>query len=228
MYTSAIIPAAGSGERFGGKKQLKNLAGRPLLYHTLQPFIRSLLVNEIVVVAPIEDVDSLNRELRSTISKKPIKVVAGGESRQSSVFNGLLASKNKSKLICVHDAVRPFITEDIIEKAVKACNEHDGVIVAEPSTDTIKRIQGNQILETIPRECVWRAQTPQIFSKVALEEALKLAKEKDINGTDEASILERIGYQVGFVAGSPLNIKITNKEDWIFAEAIYNHLAEKA
>jgi len=224
MNITAVIPAAGSGERFGGKKQLKNLGGRPLLYHTLQPFVRSGLINEIIVVVSKGDVDQVNRELRSMISTKPVKVVVGGNSRQVSVHNGLAATDESSELICVHDAVRPFVSEDLIEKAANACSEHDGVIVAQSSTDTIKRIMENQILETIPRKTIWRAQTPQIFLKRALQEALELAEAEGIQGTDEASLLERIGYQVGFVEGSSLNIKITTEEDWVFAEAIYNRI----
>jgi len=224
MNITAVIPAAGSGERFGGKKQLKNLGGRPLLYHTLQPFVRSGLINEIIVVVSKGDVDQVNRELRSMISTKPVKVVVGGNSRQVSVHNGLAATDESSELICVHDAVRPFVSEDLIEKAANACSEHDGVIVAQSSTDTIKRIMENQILETIPRKTIWRAQTPQIFLKRALQEALELAEAEGIQGTDEASLLERIGYQVGFVEGSSLNIKITTEEDWVFAEAIYRQI----
>jgi len=226
MTISAIIPAAGSGERFGGKKQLKNLDGRPLLYHTLQPFIQSTLIDEIVVVVAEGDVDQLDRELKSFISSKPIKMVAGGSSRQISVHNGLAAVEESSEFICVHDAVRPFASKNLIEKAVTACKDHDGVIVALSSTDTIKRVMEDQILETIPREKIWRAQTPQVFSKAALQEALELAKSEDIQGTDEASLLERIGYQVGFVEGSSMNIKITTEEDWVFAEAIYKQLNE--
>ncbi|MBT4270553.1 MAG: 2-C-methyl-D-erythritol 4-phosphate cytidylyltransferase [Candidatus Marinimicrobia bacterium] len=226
MNISAVIPAAGSGERFGGKKQLKTLGNRPLLFHTLRPFIDSELINEIVVVVPKEDVNQLDRELKSTVSAKPVKVVAGGKTRQVSVHNGLAATDESSELICVHDAVRPFVTIELIEKAVKACSDHDGVIVAQPSTDTVKKVVEDQILETLPRETIWRAQTPQVFSKLALREALELAEAEDIQGTDEASLLERIGYQVGFVEGSSLNIKITTEEDWVFAEAIYNKLNE--
>lgn len=226
MTISAIIPAAGSGERFGGKKQLKNLDGRPLLYHTLQPFIQSTLIDEIVVVVAEGDVDQLDRELKSFISSNPIKMVAGGSSRQISVHNGLAAVDESSEFICVHDAVRPFASKNLIEKAVTACKDHDGVIVALSSTDTIKRVMEDQILETIPREKIWRAQTPQVFSKAALQEALELAKSEDIQGTDEAALLERIGYQIGFVEGSPMNIKITTEEDWVFAEAIYKQLNE--
>ena len=96
--------------------------------------------------------------------------------------------------------------------------------MAQPSTDTVKKVIDDQILETLPRELIWRAQTPQVFSKLALREALELAEAENIHGTDEASLLERIGYQVGFIEGSSLNIKITTEEDWIFAEAIFKYL----
>ncbi len=224
MKITVVIPAAGSGKRFGENKQLKILGDRPLVFHTLRPFIDSELINEIVVVAPKNDVQQLSRELKSMISVKSVMVVAGGNTRQKSVFNGLKAASDSSELICVHDAVRPFVTKELIEKAVNACSEHDGVIVAQSSTDTIKKVMDDQIMETLPRETIWRAQTPQVFSKSALQEALKLAEDENIQGTDEASLLERIGYQVGFVEGSSLNIKITTEEDWVFAEAIFNHI----
>ncbi len=224
MKITVVIPAAGSGKRFGENKQLKILGDRPLVFHTLRPFIDSELINEIVVVAPKNDVQQLSRELKSMISVKSVMVVAGGNTRQKSVFNGLKAASDSSELICVHDAVRPFVTKELIEKAVNACSEHDGVIVAQSSTDTIKKVMDDQILETLPRETIWRAQTPQIFSKSALQEGLKMAEDENIQGTDEASLLERIGYQVGFVEGSSLNIKITTEEDWVFAEAIFNHI----
>ena len=224
MKITVVIPAAGSGKRFGENKQLKILGDRPLVFHTLKPFIDSELINEIIVVAPKNDVQQLSRELKSMISVKSVMVVAGGNTRQKSVFNGLKAASDSSELICVHDAVRPFVTKELIEKAVNACSEHDGVIVAQSSTDTIKKVMDDQIMETLPRETIWRAQTPQVFSKSALQEALKMAEDENIQGTDEASLLERIGYQVGFVEGSSLNIKITTEEDWVFAEAIFNHI----
>ena len=224
MKISAIIPAAGSGERFGGKKQLKIMGNRPLMFKTISPFISSDLITEIVLVVPKSDVEKVKQELKSIVSAKPLKVIAGGKTRQQSVHKGLTVTEDSAELICIHDAVRPFITEALIEKVVNKCKEHDGVILAQPSTDTVKKVIDDQILETLPRETIWRAQTPQVFSKSALCEALELAEAENIHGTDEASLLERIGYQVGFVEGSSLNIKITTEEDWIFAEAIFKHL----
>ena len=224
MKITAIIPAAGDGERFGEKKQLKLLNGRPLIFHTIQPFVKSELINEIIVVVPKDNVNQLSRDFKSTITSKKIEVVEGGKTRQQSVYNGLRISDKESKLICVHDGVRPFVTIDLIEKVIKASMQHDGAILAAPSTDTIKKVMEDQILETLPREKIWRAQTPQVFSKPALKEAIQIAVEEKLEGTDEASILEKIGYQIGFVESSSLNIKITTKEDWIFAKAIYNEL----
>ena len=120
--------------------------------------------------------------------------------------------------------MRPFVTSTLIQKVIKASVGHDGAILALPSSDTIKKVMEDQILETLPRETIWRAQTPQVFQKPALEEAIQIAIDENLEGTDEASILEKIGYQIGFIEGSPLNIKITTKEDWIFAKAIYNEL----
>ena len=224
MKITAIIAAAGFGERFGEKKQLKLLNGRPLLFHTIQPFIKSELISEILVVVPKEDVIQVSREFKSTLTSKKIEVITGGKTRQESVNNGLKISDKESELICVHDGVRPFVTLSLIEKVIKASMEHDGAILAAPSSDTIKKIMGDQILETLPRETIWRAQTPQVFSKAALEEAIQIAIDENLEGTDESSILEKIGYQIGFIEGSPLNIKITTKEDWIFAKAIYKEL----
>ena len=224
MKITAIIPAAGAGERFGEKKQLKLLNGRPLIFHTIQPFINSELINEIIVVVPKENVNQVGREFKSTLTSKKIEVISGGKTRQQSVNNGLKMSNKESELICIHDGVRPFLTVTLIKKVIKAAIGHDGAILATPSSDTIKRVLGNQILETLPREEIWRAQTPQVFLKSALEEAIEVAIDENLEGTDEASILEKIGYQIGFIEGSSLNIKITTKEDWIFAKAIYNEL----
>jgi len=195
-----------------------------LLFITLQTFIDSSLIDEIIVVLTEEDSNKLYDKINSLSTTKRIKIVNGGNSRQQSVYNGLVQADQSSDLICIHDAVRPFVNETLIKKSLDIINNHDGVILALPSSDTIKKVFQNQILETLPRELIWRAQTPQIFFKSPLLEALEFAKSKNISGTDEASLLEKIGYQIGFVEGSPLNIKVTTSEDWIFAEAIYNYI----
>jgi len=200
------------------------LFDKPLLFITMQPFIDSSLIDEIIVVLTEQDSDKFHDDIKSLNLSKRVKVVSGGETRQQSVYNGLIQVDESSNLICIHDAVRPFVNEALIKKSLKVINDHDGVILALPSSDTIKKVFKNQIMETLPRETIWRAQTPQIFYKNPLLEALEFAKSKNIIGTDEASLLEKIGYQIGFVEGSPMNIKITTAEDWVFAEAIYNYI----
>ena len=118
MKISAIIPAAGSGERFGGKKQLKIMGNRPLMFKTISPFINSDLITEIVLVVPKNDVEQVEQKLKSIVSAKPLKVIAGGKTRQQSVHKGLTVTEDSAELICIHDAVRPFITEALIEKVV--------------------------------------------------------------------------------------------------------------
>ena len=171
-----------------------------------------------------EDCDIYRSKIESINYSKPIKIVSGGKTRQESVYNGLLSADESSELICIHDAVRPFIDKNLIYKTFKAIDNHDGVITAMPSTDTIKEVIKDQIRATLPREKIWRAQTPQLFYRSPLLEGLELAIKENINGTDEASLLERIGYQIGYVKGSPFNIKITTKEDWTFAKSIFTFL----
>ena len=125
MKVSAIIPAAGSGERFGEAKQFKLLAGRPMLFHTLQPFLRSDAIDEVIVVVPGDDVHSTHRDVLSMSAGKPVKVVAGGSRRQDSVKRGVDASDPDSTLVCIHDAARPFVTEDLIQNSISACENAD-------------------------------------------------------------------------------------------------------
>ena len=191
---------------------------------TIKPFLESELISEIVLVLVDEDCDIYRSKIESINYSKPIKIVSGGKTRQESVYNGLLSADESSELICIHDAVRPFIDKNLIYKTFKAIDNHDGVITALPSTDTIKEVIKDQVRATLPREKIWRAQTPQLFYRNPLLEGLELAIKENINGTDEASLLERIGYQIGYVKGSPFNIKITTKEDWTFAKSIFTFL----
>ncbi|MBC8216669.1 MAG: 2-C-methyl-D-erythritol 4-phosphate cytidylyltransferase [Candidatus Marinimicrobia bacterium] len=218
-----VLPAAGAGIRFGEKKQFRVLGRRPLFYHALQPFLAIDAVREIVVVTPKDVVRQVDRELRSLSATKPIQVIAGGKRRQDSVFAGVQALSDTYDLICIHDAVRPFLSQEEVIKTIRACEENDGAILAIPAKDTIKHIQGQKILKTISRETVWLAQTPQTFWTKPLQKALNSAINDNVTGTDESMLLERLGYQIVTVEGSAMNIKITTPEDWVFAEAIWSH-----
>ena len=140
---------------------------------------------------------------------KNIRVVSGGERRQDSVSNGVKVLSNQCKLVCVHDVVRPFVTKEMINETIKRCGKYDGAIIATQAQDTIKRVQNHRIKETINRSEIWQAQTPQSFQREKLIEALESADRDGVTGSDEAFLLERIGYYVSVVEGNSANIKIT-------------------
>ena len=215
---SAIIPAAGSGTRFGEVKQFKDLAGQPLIFHSINLFIRCSIIDEVVVVVQEKYVKPIYHDILSISAGKPIKSIAGGLNRQDSVQNGVLAADSESTLVCIHDAARPFVTEDLIITSVSACEKYDGAIVALPSLDTVKLSEGEKVKETIDRKKVWFAQTPQTFQKSKLIQALNMAKRRNLVATDESTLMEHMGFSIGLVEGHANNFKITTKEDWERAE----------
>ena len=220
MKVSAIIPAAGSGERFGEEKQFKLLSGRPLFFHTLKLFLQSDYIDEIIVAVPSANVDSTHRDVLSMSAGKPVKVVAGGTRRQDSVKNGIDVSDSDSTLVCVHDAARPFVTEDLIQRSISACEFADGAIVGIPSKDTVKFSENGLVKETLDREKIWLAQTPQCFHKNKLLQALYYAETENLTGTDESALMEAMGFSIKLVDGDSNNFKITTKDDWIRAEIV--------
>lgn len=218
MKVSVIIPAAGSGQRFGEAKQFKQLAGRPLFFHTIIPFLQSDKIQEIILVVPRDEVENVHRDVISMSAGKPIQVVAGGERRQDSVKNGVNAIDTQSTLVCIHDAARPFVTEDLIRDSIAACEKADGAVVALPSKDTVKFSENGTIVKTIDRQKIWLAQTPQTFQKDKLIKALNNADSLNLNGTDESFLMESMGYKIKLVEGHPENFKVTTSEDWVRAE----------
>ena len=220
MKVSAIIPAAGSGERFGEEKQFKLFSGRPLLFHTLKLFLQSDYIDEIIVAVPSANVDSTHRDVLSMSAGKPVKVVAGGTRRQDSVKNGIDVSDSHSTLVCIHDAARPFVTEDLIQRSISACEFADGAVVGIPSKDTVKFTENGFIKETLDREKIWLAQTPQCFHKNKLIQALYYAETENLTGTDESALMEAMGFSIKLVDGDSNNFKITTKDDWIRAEVV--------
>lgn len=220
MKVSAIIPAAGSGERFGEEKQFKLLSGRPLFFHTLKLFLQSDYIDEIIVAVPSANVDSTHRDVLSMSAGKPVKVVAGGTRRQDSVKNGIDVSDSDSTLVCIHDAARPFVTEDLIQRSISACEFADGAVVGIPSKDTVKFSENGLVKETLDREKIWLAQTPQCFHKNKLLQALDHAETENLTGTDESALMEAMGFSIKLVEGDSNNFKITTKDDWIRAEIV--------
>ena len=218
LRVGAVVPSAGQGKRFGNKKQFKLLSQRPLLFHTITPFLKCDDIAEIVVVIPEEDLETISQELASFTSAKSVKTVAGGSQRQVSVLNGCLALSDNVEIIAVHDAVRPFVTTELISATIAGCGDADGCIAAIPSKDTVKQVSKNNIQSTIDRNSIWLAQTPQTFHKDILINALK----QDMIATDEASMVEAAGGKVLVTEGFAGNFKITTTEDWQLAENIIN------
>ena len=217
---TAIILAAGSGSRFGEKKQFKELNGKPIWFYSLNTFIQSESVDELILVIPNDSLETLKQSQVFTSLNKTnnIKLVSGGESRKDSVFNGLKVVKKAIDIVCIHDAARPFIKASYIKHSVEACSEFDGAIIAIPSVDTVKKVDKQIIKNTIDRESLWMAQTPQTFKKDKLLYAIK--NSSHLNITDESMLMEEANFKIKLIEGDQSNFKITNEIDWELAKVM--------
>ena len=220
VKVSAIIPAAGSGSRFGEEKQFKILNGRPLWAYTLDPFIKSSLINEILFIVPETYINTVQSSESFIIAskKKEIKVIPGGPKRTDSVLNGLYSTKKTNDLVCIHDAARPFIRQSFITETINSCKDFDGAVLAIPSVDTVKVVKDEIINKTIDRTIIWMAQTPQTFHRDKLLDAFK--NNIKVHVTDESVLMELSGYSIKIINGDAENFKITNKLDWELAKII--------
>jgi len=232
LKTIAIIPSAGKGLRMRHTvpKQYIKFEGRPVVAYTLDAFERCELIDEVLlVVAPGDEEFCLNQIVEKFAFHKVLKIVIGGKRRQDSVYNGIKELDPDTDLVVVHDAVRPFVTPELISNAVGLVEgiDADGVVVGLPVKDTIKEVDKESfIVDTPKRESLWYAQTPQVFKKDILERAFAKAYSDNFYGTDEASIVERIGGRIKMIEGTYENIKITTREDLLIAE-IMLRLARK-
>jgi len=219
----AIIVAAGQGSRMGGEcaKQFLELAGTPIIIHTLKAFEQCEVIQAIIVVLPAnESANFLSLAGRYGLQKLS-KVVPGGLTRSESVFHGLQAVRPATaEVVAIHDGVRPFVTPDEITSTVNAALEHEAAILVAPVTDTIKEVEHDGIVRTLNRSQLRRALTPQCFRYSLLRRAYEEADVNDPELTDESLLVERLGVRVAIVEGSPRNIKITTPEDLIVAEAL--------
>jgi 2-C-methyl-D-erythritol 4-phosphate cytidylyltransferase len=179
-------------------------------------------VAEVILVVPKEDrARALAEVIERYGVKKVLKVVAGGATRQESVSNGLQEAGADVEIVVIHDSVRPFVTEDLIERSIEMARKVGGAVVAIPMKDTPKQVgPDGLILRTLDRTGLWHAQTPQTFRRAILLEAYRVALADHIHATDDAALVERLGQPVGIVPGSWENIKITTPEDMMIAEAI--------
>ena len=218
MFSTAVITAGGSGQRFGELKQFKKLNGQPLYEYSLKTFIDVSLFGEIILVVPVENQKTIEQQVKKKY-RSLVKVIVGGMNRQDSVKNGVMNSSSKTDLVVIHDAARPFITKKLIKDCILACSNSDGAIIALQPFDTIKYSKSNVVEKTIDREKVWMAQTPQAFIKEKILEAYN-NKLDELIMTDESSMMEGMGYKIKIVRGSENNFKITTDNDWKRAEMV--------
>jgi 2-C-methyl-D-erythritol 4-phosphate cytidylyltransferase len=223
MRVAALVLAAGRGERLGedGPKAFVQVAGRALVVHALEALAASQEIDQVIPVVGQNDRqawDALAPELAS-IAKLSGPVVGGAE-RQDSMAAGLAALASDVSHVAVHDAARPLVRPDDVDRVVRAAKRDGAAILAVPVRDTIKRVRAGRIVETPPRSECYAAQTPQVFEVGILREALAKAALDGRVGTDDAEIVEALGTPVCVVAGDPGNIKITHGDDLLLAERL--------
>lgn len=223
MKVAVIIPAAGLGTRMSrsqpektgiSRKQFMLLDGAPIFIHTLRKFLGCPSVTQVVLAVRAEDIEWVSHAVDAEHFLKPVHCVAGGDSRQQSVENALAVLPADIALVAVHDAVRPFIDGATIEKVIAEAALSGAAIAGVVPVDTVKQVHRNKIRATIPRERLVLAQTPQVFRFDLLREAFAQARADNFQGTDEASLVERLDkVEVSVVPGSDRNIKITRATD---------------
>ena len=211
MHVTAIIAAGGSGRRLGSAvpKQLLEIGGRTLLQRSIDAFRSHPEVTSVIVAVPA---DLLAAPPRWLDGVRDVRLVAGGERRQDSVANAFAAVGADTEIVLVHDAARPFVTDEVISRAIRGAVAHGAAIVAVPVSDTVKRVEDEVIVETLPREEIFLAQTPQAFRRDVLGAAIDAGRALE-TATDEATLAERAGHRVHVVAGDAANVKITTAGD---------------
>ncbi|HCS54554.1 2-C-methyl-D-erythritol 4-phosphate cytidylyltransferase [Rubinisphaera sp.] len=220
-----ILPAAGKSSRFSKnqrKKPFVDLKGRAIWLRAVEHFVnRSDVAKTIVVISP-EDREYFTTKFQPNLAFMDIEVVDGGAERADSVLNGLAHLGNDIDFVAVHDAARPLLTKKWVDRVFAAAIEHEAAILGIPVTSTMKRVNKGRIEETVSRDQMWLAQTPQVFRKELLQEAYD--KRGEFQPTDEAQLVERLGVPVHIVEGSAMNLKVTTADDFRMAEALVDHL----
>jgi 2-C-methyl-D-erythritol 4-phosphate cytidylyltransferase len=221
---AAIIVAAGRGERFGAPdKVFLPLGGRPLLVHVLDAVEQAKFIQEVVLVVG-EHTRATSLDLVDEGGWNKVRaVVTGGPRRQDSVEAGLNSLSSGIEIVAIHDGARPLAISALFDACVDTADVFGAAIAAAPITDTLKRVAAGKITETIPREHLWAAQTPQAFRVDLLRQAFAFAAERNLDVTDEASMLEAMGVPVEIVPSTSANLKITRQDDLWLAEALYAH-----
>ena len=211
-----VIVAAGTGSRMkmGINKQFIKLEGKEIIAYTIEKFYNNSNIEGIVVVVKEDESEFFKKEILDKYNFKNIKIAYGGKERQDSVYNGLKLLDKKCDVVLIHDGARPFVSDKIIYNCIEEVKEHKAIVVGVPVKDTIKIIDNDKnIVDTPNRSVLWAVQTPQTFDYNILIDAYKDAFKSGFYGTDDAMLVERIGYKVKMVEGSYNNIKITTQED---------------
>jgi 2-C-methyl-D-erythritol 4-phosphate cytidylyltransferase len=229
MYVTAIVLAAGKGVRFGARcsKPLVEIDSKPLVAHSLLCLDKHRLVDEIIVVANAANREKIIKAIEKYRFHKVKKVVLGGKRRQDSVRHGLAVLPRQVDVVLIHDCARPFIDGKIVTSAVKEAQRSHAAIVGVPVKATIKSVKVSKcqgvkarciVEKTLDRKKLWEIQTPQVFRKEVIVEAYKKFGRMDV--TDDAALVEKLGYKVSLVMGAYSNIKITTPEDLPVARAL--------
>lgn len=218
---AVIMPAAGASRRFRDqnyKKPFAPLAGRAVWLHSAEKFLNRGDVKQVIVVISEEDTEEFNRKFGANIAILGVEVCKGGKERADSVQNALAKVKPDIDLVAVHDAARPCLADKWIDEVFEAAAKDGAAILAAPEPATLKRVSQGKIIETVSRESLWQAQTPQVFRRDLLMKAYAARGGKNV--TDDATLVEQLGYPVMVVEGSPLNLKITTRDDLKLAEQV--------
>jgi len=218
---SAILVAAGKGTRMGADKLFLELAGRPVIAHTWQRFNDAQCIGEIIVVVA----EGRQKEFETVAAKfrfqKPFRVVAGGAERQDSVWNGLEAVSSETKIVAIHDAARPCVSEPLIAATIAAAEKSGAAVAAQVITDTIKESgDGKTILRTMDRSKLWSVQTPQTFRVEIIRRAISAARSRNMIFTDDTAACELIDQPVELVPSPAPNPKVTTPGDLLFIELL--------
>ncbi len=218
----AVIPSAGRGERLGSKtpKQFLKIKDIPLIIYTIMRFERHPKIQGIVISSSEERIEFVKELVKHYGLKKVYRVVKGGRTRQESVYNGVKACPEETKFILVHDAVRPFVSYELIDRIIDGLKEWDAVVPGIPVRDALSRVEKNFILENVDRTGLFQIQTPQGAGAEVLKKCLELAQKQNLVFPDESSLLLHYGYRVLLVEGSFINYKITYPEDFVLAEKL--------
>ncbi len=228
MRVVAVIPAAGRGRRMGAgiPKTSLLLGGIPLLRHTLQKFEVCSRVDEVLPLVPPEELSFWEDEIvLPSMFKKVKRVLPGGAERQDSVFMGLRAIAGNADWVIIHDGARPFVPPELIERSLTESRRWQAVAAALPAGETIKEVSpGGEIVRTVDRASLWTMQTPQSFEYHLIVHAHEKARAEHFVGTDDAALVERLGFPVRVIEGSRLNFKITTPEDLTLGEALLQYL----